>query len=69
MGGDPGNNDNNTDESQFDWKDALPIYIVIVLIILCFVKFVIPAMTATEHAPSSVIENSNEEGYWENVFK
>ena len=68
MGGDL-DNDNDTDESQFDLKSAVLIFITIFVIIVGFFKFVIPALIPTSHAPSSILEDSTGENNYEDLFK
>ena len=69
MGGDPDNNDDNVDNSQFDLKSAVLIFITIFVIIVGFFKFVIPALIPTSHAPSSILEDSTGENNYEDLFK
>ena len=68
MGGDL-DNDNDTDESQFDLKSAILIFISIFVILVGFFKFVIPALIPTNHAPSSILEDSTGESNYEDLFK
>lgn len=60
---------NNEEDSQFDLKSALPIFITIIVIIASFFKIVIPALIPTSHAPSSILEDSTGESNYENLFK
>lgn len=58
-----------TDEDiSFDLKSLIPFIITIIVILACFFKLVLPALKPTEHAPSSILEESTGDYDFEGLF-
>lgn len=64
--------DNVTDSADkkntFDIKVALPIFIAMILVGILFVKIGIPAMSPGIHEPTTVINQSGNGDYFNEVF-
>jgi hypothetical protein len=56
------NNPNHT------WKELLPMFVVMILIVIGVVKFLIPALIPADHSPSTVIEQSKDGSYIDEFF-
>ena len=58
----------NDDDISFDLKGMIPFIITIIVILVCFFKLVLPALKPTEHAPSSILEESTGDYDFEGLF-
>lgn len=56
-------------DSDFSWSKVMPIIIAIVLIIIAAYKFLLPALIPGDHAPTSVIEQSQDGEYVNEIFE
>lgn len=71
--GDTDNVDNTEDDDvglfkSMNWSVLIWVITSLIVIWAFYTYFVKPSLTPVEHAPSSVIEDSNKEGYWHERF-
>lgn len=71
--GDTDNVDNAEDDNvglfkSMNWSVLIWVIASLIVIWAFYTYFVKPSLKPVEHAPSSVIEDSNKEGYWHDRF-